>query len=86
MNIDESLRKLSSGALDAILTDLPVATYYIQKLGLTNLKVAGNTVSQTVVSTSGEMVQSVQQSAQAVNEQLRTTAEQNTETNTEDAE
>ncbi len=38
----KGLLKLSSGGLDAFLIALPVATYTIQEMGLTNLKVAGH--------------------------------------------
>ena len=40
-DVEEELQKLSSGNLDSVLITLPVATYYIRKMGLDNIKVAG---------------------------------------------
>jgi two-component system cell cycle sensor histidine kinase/response regulator CckA len=37
------LRKVSFGLVDAFVSDLPVATYRMEKEGITNLKVAGET-------------------------------------------
>ena len=42
-NVRDSLIQLSSGKMDAVLLSLPVATHNIRHLGLTNLKVAGDT-------------------------------------------
>ncbi len=39
--VTECLLALSSGAIDAALLSLPVATYHIRHMGLNNLKVAG---------------------------------------------
>lgn len=39
----QCLVKVSSGQLDAAVLSLPVASHYIRKLGLSNLKVAGHT-------------------------------------------
>ncbi|WDP90611.1 MAG: transporter substrate-binding domain-containing protein [Desulfobacter sp.] len=40
--IEECLELISAGRLDAGILSLPVASYYIRKKGLTNLKVAGH--------------------------------------------
>lgn len=40
-DLEQGVLQLSSGELDAILLSLPVATYHIRHMGLTNLKVAG---------------------------------------------
>ncbi len=40
--IEECLVEVSTGQLDAAILSLPVASHYIRKLGLTNLKVAGH--------------------------------------------
>ncbi len=37
------LRKVSFGEVDAAIVDIAVASYYIEKLGLTNLRLAGRT-------------------------------------------
>ncbi len=37
------LRKVSFGLVDAFVSDLPVATYWMEKEGISNLKVAGET-------------------------------------------
>jgi len=42
-NIEDCLEQVSSGRLDAAILSLPMASYYIRKKGLTNLKVAGHT-------------------------------------------
>ncbi len=42
-DIEAALYRLSSGKMDALLISLPIATYQIRRLGLTNLKVAGET-------------------------------------------
>lgn len=41
--IQACLKKISTGQLDAAVLSLPMASYYIRKNGLTNLKVAGHT-------------------------------------------
>jgi len=41
--IEECLIEVSTGQLDAAILSLPVASHYIRKTGLTNLKVAGHT-------------------------------------------
>ncbi len=41
-NARDGLLKVSSGDLDALVAATPVAVYYIRRLGLTNLKVAGH--------------------------------------------
>ncbi|MDM8521870.1 PAS domain S-box protein [Desulfococcaceae bacterium HSG8] len=38
----EGLQRVSFGRTDAFVTDTAVASYYIEKLGISNLKVAGN--------------------------------------------
>ncbi len=40
-DVEEGLKQLSSAKLDSVLITLPVATYYIRKMGLDNIKVAG---------------------------------------------
>lgn len=42
-NARNCLVELSSGRLDAVLLSLPVASYYIRSLGLSNLKIGGHT-------------------------------------------
>ncbi len=42
-NIQEGLRDASFGVVDAVVENLAVAAYYIEKEKLTNLRVAGNT-------------------------------------------
>ncbi len=42
-NIQEGLRDVSFGVVDALVENLAVASYYIQKEKLSNLRVAGNT-------------------------------------------
>ncbi len=42
-NVDKALKALSRGKVDAFVGNLPSITYSIQKLGLTNLKVATTT-------------------------------------------
>ncbi len=42
-NIEDCLEQVSSGRLDAAVLSLPMASYYIRKKGLANLKVAGHT-------------------------------------------
>lgn len=42
-NIKAGLKEVSLGNLDALVATLPVAVYYIEKEGITNLRVAGET-------------------------------------------
>jgi len=44
------LRKISLGMSDAMVATLPVAIYYIEKEGITNLRVAGETGDHTLLS------------------------------------
>ncbi|MCP3941774.1 MAG: transporter substrate-binding domain-containing protein [Desulfobacteraceae bacterium] len=41
--IEQCLIDVSTGQLDAVILSLPVASHYIQEVGLTNLKVVGHT-------------------------------------------
>lgn len=49
LDLDQSVLDLSSGELDAIMLSLPVATYRIRHMGLTNLKVAGYSGMQDTI-------------------------------------
>lgn len=42
-NVQEGLRDVSFGVVDAFVENIAVASYYIKKEGLSNLRVAGNT-------------------------------------------
>lgn len=42
-NLEDGLIKVSMGLSDAMIAGLPIAVFYIQKAGITNLCVAGNT-------------------------------------------
>ncbi|MCK4534790.1 MAG: transporter substrate-binding domain-containing protein, partial [Syntrophobacterales bacterium] len=42
-DLQSGLRKVSLGGSDALVATLPVAIYYIEKEGITNLRVAGDT-------------------------------------------
>ncbi|MBU1564628.1 MAG: transporter substrate-binding domain-containing protein [Proteobacteria bacterium] len=48
-DVAQCLLQLSSATLDAALLTLPVATYHIRHLGLTNLKVAGHSGLQDTI-------------------------------------
>jgi signal transduction histidine kinase len=41
--VETGLRKVSFGMVDALVANLAVATYFIEKQGITNLRLAGNT-------------------------------------------
>jgi len=49
-NTTEGLRKISTNEIDAIITTLPIALYYIEKDGISNLVVAGETEYKTQLS------------------------------------
>jgi len=49
-NIVEGLRQLALNQIDAFIATLPIALYYIEKEGIPNLKVTGNTPYQTKLS------------------------------------
>ena len=42
-NLEAALRKVSFGMVDAMVGNLATATYYMERQGITNLRVAGNT-------------------------------------------
>jgi PAS domain S-box-containing protein len=42
-SVETGLRKVSFGMVDALVANLGAATYFIEKQGITNLRVAGNT-------------------------------------------
>ncbi|MFO7895545.1 MAG: transporter substrate-binding domain-containing protein [Candidatus Cloacimonadales bacterium] len=49
-NIVEGLRQLALNQIDAFIATLPIALYYIEKEGIPNLRVTGNTPYQTKLS------------------------------------
>jgi PAS domain S-box-containing protein len=49
-DLQEGLRKVALGISDALVATLPVALYYIEKEGITNLRVAGETGYYTQLS------------------------------------
>jgi putative nucleotidyltransferase with HDIG domain len=49
-SLTEGLRKVSIGAVDAMIATLPVVIYYIEKEGITNLRVTGETGYYTKLS------------------------------------